>query len=113
MLLDGHDRAARGGALDAVAVDRPDGREVEDSRADAVRGEQLGGVERPGHRHPGRDDRDVGSVAQRHRPADLELRVSAVHVRHGHAADTEEDRAVQGGGGAHRLRGLDRSRRAR
>ena len=36
VLLDGHDRAARGGAHDAVAVDRPDRREVEHGRADAV-----------------------------------------------------------------------------
>ena len=109
MLLDGHDVAGLGGALDdQVGIDGLDGVHVDDLGVDALGSELLGGLESLADHQAAGDDGDVGALAHDNALTQLEVvGLGVVDNRRGQTSEAHVHRTVALVGGARYGAGLD------
>ena len=108
MLLDGHDVAGLGGALDdQVGIDGLDGVHVDDLGVDALGSELLGGLESLADHQAAGDDGHIGALAHDNALTQLELvGLGVVDNRRGQTGEAHVHRTVTLVGGARHGAGL-------
>ena len=108
MLLDGHDVAGLGGALDdQVGIDGLDGVHVDDLGVDALGSELLGGLESLADHQAAGDDGHIGALAHDNALTQLELvGLGVVDNRRGQTGEAHVHRTVALVGGARHGAGL-------
>ena len=109
MLLDGHDVAGLGGALDdQVGIDGLDGVHVDDLGVDALGSELLGGLESLADHQATGDDGHIGALAHDNTLTQLEVvGLGVVDNRRGQTGEAHVHRTVALVGGARHRAGLD------